>query len=258
MRLLALVLVLALATFSFAVTRSECYSEVESQAATLHAHNAAQDPSGSIATKTYGCTATCTSQYDVCIAGVQDAARICQPDSGGTYSACFRKENQGWITCADEEINCCVTYEKGGCDMRYAADETPVSTATDPQKENACVQQYGGYAKYNPDSDDCYCPSDYSFFNSYISQCVHNGVYGYCSQRNAEYDEQTDSCVCKRGYAPSGDMCAASSSSATGGQSLGKVPDTGGASGTGSQSGGTGGCGSAAVLLAIGGAAVHS
>src|SRR5512137_421777 len=104
--LVFLVLVLATAAV-FSTTREECYSEVASKVAELHAHNAAQDPSGSITTKTYGCSGTCSSTYSSCISAAQAAASSCPPDASGRYDACFRVENSAWITCANNEIDCC-------------------------------------------------------------------------------------------------------------------------------------------------------
>jgi len=253
MRYTAVFLLLILASLSFAITRTECYAEIGAKAAELHAHNAAQNPSGSIATKTYGCSGTCASQYDSCIASAEDVASRCRPDSSGRYDACFLTENTAWITCANKEIDCCVGEEHEACDAAYPPDDA-AAIPHNATKENACIRELGPYAKYDTMVNGCYCPSDYTFLNTYIHQCVYNGVYSYCDERNAIYDEKTDSCICKNGYVPGGDSCVEGGTSESWGQSLGRVPDTGGASGTGNGSGSSG-CGASFILLSLGSAA---
>jgi len=249
MRHLAVFLTLVLVSLSFATTtsRSECYAAVDSEAATLHAHNAAQNPSGSIATKTMGCSGTCAYQYSSCIDQADAAAANCRPDASGTYDACFRVENAAWITCANNEITCCVAEKKKSCDAQYPPDDT-TTIPSNPGKENNCTKELGVYAKADSMTNGCYCPSDSTFLNTYIHQCVPNSVYNYCDERNAQYDEPTDSCVCKSGYVPGGNTCVESGTGSAGGQSLGQVPGSGSTNGG---SNGEEGCSSAAILLAL-------
>ena len=247
MRHLAVFLVLVLVSVSFATTRSECYAAVDSEAATLHAHNAAQNPSGSITTETYGCSGTCAGQYDSCVTQASETEANCRPDSNGYYTACIKAEYTADITCANKEIDCCVAAEKKSCDAQYAADDT-TATPRNPGKENNCTKELGVYAKADSMTNGCYCPSDSTFLNTYIHQCVPNSVYNYCDERNAQYDEPTDSCVCKSGYVPGGNTCVESGTGSAGGQSLGQVPGSGSTNGG---SNGEEGCSSAAILLAL-------
>jgi hypothetical protein len=249
----ALFMLLVLASFSFAVTRSECYADAEGEAAALHSHNAAQDPSGSIATKTTGCSGTCANTYSNCIAQAQSAASSCKPDANGYYTACFRTENSAWIACANNEIDCCLGDAKRSCDATYPADDTS-STPTNPEKENECYRDYGPYALYDARTNACTCPPDSTFLNKQIHQCVLNTVYAYCDERNAAYDAATDSCICYEGYIPGDGTCVLSDEAGSGGGSLG-APAGGGAAGSRSGTSSGSGCGSAAILLMLAGLA---
>lgn len=255
MRLFAIAFVLILASVSFATTRSECYASVEQEASGLHAHNAAQNPSGSITTKTMGCSGTCANTYSNCIAAAEDVASKCSPDSSGTYDTCFMVENAAWITCANAEIDCCLAAEKKTCDAEYPADDTPAAP-TNPSGENECARDYGPYAQYDARTNSCTCPADSTFLNKKIHQCVLNTVYAYCEERNAAYDAETDSCICYEGYEPSGNTCRLSDEAGTGGGSIGPAGGPQGASGSGNGASSSSGCGSGAILLAVAGAAL--
>ena len=235
--LVFLVLVLASAA-AFSTTREDCYSEVGTKVADLHAHNAAQDPSGSITTLTYGCSGTCSGAYNNCISAASAAASVCKPDASGTYDACFRVENAAWITCANNEVDCCAGEAKKSCDAAYESGGTTApESIDDAQGRNKCVRELGPYGGYNPTNGGCYCP-DYTFYSDYTKQCTHNGVYAYCEERNAEYDVNSDSCVCKAGYVPGGEICVQGNSGSSGGQQLGGSPSS--ATGASQSSGGTG------------------
>jgi len=248
--LLALAVLLS-SSLSFAATRGECYAEADGEAATLHAHNAKQNPAGSITTKTMGCSGTCSSAYSSCIQKAEDAAAVCRPDSNGYYTACFTVENSAWITCADNEINCCVGEAKKSCDAAYPADDT-TTTPSNPARENECYRDYGPNAYYDAKTNSCTCPTDSTFRNDEIHQCVLNSVFAYCEERNAAYDMKTDSCICYEGYEPGDGTCVLSDEAGTGGRSLGEIPLSGGsAGGSGSRGGSDSGCSSSAILLAV-------
>jgi hypothetical protein len=238
--LVFLVLVLATAA-AFSTTREECYSEVGTKVADLHAHNAAQNPSGSITTLTYGCSGTCSSAYSNCISQASAAASVCKPDASGTYDACFRVENSAWITCANNEIDCCAGEAKKTCDAAYESGGTTTpEKVEDAQGRNTCAEQLGPYGEYSSTSG-CYCPTEYTIYNEYTLQCVLSTVYAYCEERNAAYDKATDSCICYEGYAPSGGMCVESGSGAGGG-TLGVNPSAGASGGSSSGGAGAGTC----------------
>lgn len=239
---------LLFSSISFATTRSECYASAESEAAALHAHNAKQNPAESITTKTMGCSGTCAYAYSSCIQQATDAAALCKPDSGGYYTACFRAESEAWISCADDEIDCCLADAKRSCDAAYPADDT-TAAPTNPAKENECYRDYGPYAQYDARTNSCTCPPDSTFLNKKIHQCVLNTVYAYCEERNAAYDQESDSCVCYEGYVPGDGTCVLSDEAGSGGGSLG-VPASGGSSGSRSGSD-EGGCSSALILASV-------
>lgn len=248
---LALMALLASA-LSFAATRSECYSSAESGAASLHAHNAKQNPAASPYIMRSGCSGTCAGTYSNCIQQAADAAAICRPDSSGYYTACITANNQADINCANSEIDCCLGEAKRSCDAAYPPDDT-AATPSNPARENECYRDYGPNAYYDARTNSCTCPPESTFRNDEIHQCVLNTVFAYCEERNAAYDMKTDSCVCYEGYEPGDGTCVLSDEAGRGGGSLGQAP-SGGASGTGSRSGGESGCSSGAILLAIAGA----
>lgn len=84
--------------------------------AELRAHNAAQDPaSGGVATKTMNTDAACSAAHAACLAAVQERAKSCRPGPDGTYTQCFVAENRDWITCANQEIDCCERALEAQC-----------------------------------------------------------------------------------------------------------------------------------------------
>lgn len=244
---LALVALL-FSSISLATTRSECYASADSEAAALHAHNAKQNPAGSITTKTQGCSGTCAYAYSSCIQQAETTAASCRPDASGYYTACFTAENQAWINCANSEIDCCLGDAKESCDSAYPPDDTTTSP-TNPAKENECYRDYGPYAQYDARTNSCTCPADSTFLNKNIHQCVLLSVYSYCEERNAAYDAESDSCICYEGYSPGDGMCVLSDEAGSGGGSIG-VPAGGGSSGTRSGSD-EGGCSSALILASV-------
>jgi hypothetical protein len=85
---------------------AKCFEASRRKIAELRQHNAAQDPGGSIATKTLGADRACSDAYGACLDNARQASKQCRPGPDGTYTACFRKENADWIKCAMDEIAC--------------------------------------------------------------------------------------------------------------------------------------------------------
>ena len=245
---------LLLSVCSFAITasnyenRAYCYEAMQDEASKLKGYNGQQDlDSGSITVTTWGCEGVCASRLDQCEVESNTAYQSCVvvANADGMTAeegtACIKGSDQRSLTCANYEIDCCMIDEKTKCDTLPSSQ----------QGEIDCTAELGGYGVYEA-GIGCVC-AEGSFKNNDIGQCVPNTVYGSCNERNAEYDPQTDTCVCMEGYyvSASGETCvsgdgAPGGNGGTDGGSIGR-PDTGGTQGSGT----SGGCSSAAVLLTV-------
>ncbi|MFH0737427.1 MAG: hypothetical protein V1827_02990 [Candidatus Micrarchaeota archaeon] len=243
---------LLLSVCSFAITASDyenrayCYEAMQDEASRLKSLNNGQDlDSGSLYVSYWGCVGTCADRLDMCEVESNTAYQSCVAAAnvdgmtGAEGTACIKASNQRSLTCANYEIDCCMIDEKTKCDTLPSSQ----------QGEIDCVDEWGGYA--TDYYGECTCIEG-AFKNEYIHQCVPNTVYGSCDERNAEYDPQTDSCVCFEGYYVSGDACVSGDGTSGGnGGSIGR-PDSDGTQGSGT-TGSSGGCSSAAILLLLGG-----
>ena len=87
--------------------------------AELRAHNSAQDPtSGSLVTRTMGVDAKCGATYNACIAAAKERTKSCRPGPDGTFTQCITTENRDWLTCANQEIDCCERALAAQCGMK--------------------------------------------------------------------------------------------------------------------------------------------
>jgi hypothetical protein len=94
----------------------DCMARYRPRLAERRAHNAAQDPaSGSINTRVMGTDAACSAAHGACLAAVKERAKSCRPGPDGTYTQCFVAENRDWITCANQEIDCCERALEAKC-----------------------------------------------------------------------------------------------------------------------------------------------
>ncbi|MEW5788673.1 MAG: hypothetical protein AB1899_12550 [Pseudomonadota bacterium] len=95
---------------------NDCMAKHRPRLEELRAHNAAQDPaSSSLFTKTMGSNAKCSGAYAACIEAAKTRAKACRPGPDGTFTQCFVAENQDWLRCAAEEIDCCEKALRAQC-----------------------------------------------------------------------------------------------------------------------------------------------
>jgi len=97
----------------------DCMAKYRPRLAELRAHNSAQDPtSGSLVTRTMGVDAKCGATYNACIAAAKERTKSCRPGPDGTFTQCITTENRDWLTCANQEIDCCERALAAQCGMK--------------------------------------------------------------------------------------------------------------------------------------------
>lgn len=100
-------------------TPEDCMAKYRPRLAELRAHNSAQDPtSGSLVTRTMGVDAKCGATYNACIAAAKERTKSCRPGPDGTFTQCITTENRDWLTCANQEIDCCERALAAQCGMK--------------------------------------------------------------------------------------------------------------------------------------------
>jgi hypothetical protein len=100
-------------------TPDDCMAKYRPRLNEVRAHNRAQDPaSNSMVTRTMGVDAKCGATYNDCIAAAKERERSCRPGSDGTFTQCIITENREWLSCANEEIDCCERALAAQCGMK--------------------------------------------------------------------------------------------------------------------------------------------
>jgi len=90
-----------------------CPSDVSRRAIEARAHNAAQNPAGSVSIRAMGMVQSCIDARLACDERAKAASRTCRPDATGRYTACIAAEYASNLTCAQTEIRC--TLADFGC-----------------------------------------------------------------------------------------------------------------------------------------------
>ena len=97
----------------------DCMAKYRPRLDEVRAHNRAQDPaSKSMVTRTMGVDGQCGATYDACIAAAKERDRSCRPGPDGTFTQCIVTENRDWLTCANQEIDCCERALAAQCGMK--------------------------------------------------------------------------------------------------------------------------------------------